>query len=399
MIDDFFERSRAMFDLPKGVVYLDGNSLGAMPKSARERVRRELDQSWGRELIRAWNTAGWIDLPSKVGDRIGALVGARKGSVVAGDSTSINLFKALTAALDLARPRKVILSDSGNFPTDLYVAQGVCRLLGRGHELKIVDPEAVESTLDERVAVLMLTEVDYRTGRKHSIRELTEKAKALGIVTIWDLAHSAGALPVDVTGCRIDFAVGCGYKYLNGGPGAPAFIYVRPDLQKRVGPALSGWMGHAAPFAFELGYRPAPGIDRLRAGTPPVLSLAALDAALDVFDGVDMLALRKRSVALGEDFIRRIEADCPELQLASPRDPERRGSQVSFRFAEGYAAMQALIARGVIGDFREPDVMRFGFTPLYIGFAEVETAARTLVEIVRGGLWDRPEFHARNKVT
>jgi kynureninase len=206
-------------------------------------------------------------------------------------------------------------------------------------------------------------------------------------------------LPVDVTGCRIDFAVGCGYKYLNGGPGAPAFIYVRPDLQERIAPALSGWMGHAAPFAFELGYRPAPGIDRLRAGTPPVLSLAALDAALEVFDGVDMLALRKRSVALCEDFIRHVEADCPELQLASPRDPERRGSQVSFRFAEGYAAMQALIARGVIGDFREPDVMRFGFTPLYVGFAEVETAARTLVEIVRGGLWDRPEFHARNKVT
>ena len=399
MIDDFFERSRAMFDLPKGVVYLDGNSLGAMPKSARERVRRELDESWGRELIRAWNTAGWIDLPSKVGDRIGALVGARKGSVVAGDSTSVNLFKALTAALDIARPRKVILSDSGNFPTDLYVAQGVCHLLGRGHQLKIVDPEAVESTLDEQVAVLMLTEVDYRTGRKHSMRGLTEKAKALGIVTIWDLAHSAGALPVDVTGCRIDFAVGCGYKYLNGGPGAPAFIYVRADLQERIAPALSGWMGHAAPFAFELGYRPASGIDRLRAGTPPVLSMAALDAALDVFESVDMHALRKRSVALGEDFICRIEAGCPELQLVSPRDPERRGSQVSFRFAEGYAAMQALIARGVIGDFREPDVMRFGFTPLYTGFAEVETAARTLVEIVRGGLWDRPEFHARNKVT
>jgi kynureninase len=399
VIDDFFDRSRAMFDLPKGIVYLDGNSLGAMPKSALERVRRELDESWGRQLIRAWNTAGWIDLPSKVGDRIGDLIGARKGSVVAGDSTSVNLFKALTAALDLARPRKVILSDSGNFPTDLYVAQGVCHLLGRGDELKIVDPDAVESTLDEQVAVLMLTEVDYRTGRKHDMRELTERAKALGIVTIWDLAHSAGALPVDVTGCRIDFAVGCGYKYLNGGPGAPAFIYVRPDLQERIAPALSGWMGHAAPFAFELGYRPAPGIDRARAGTPPVLSLAALDAALDVFDGVDMLALRKRSIALGEDFIRRIEADCPELQLASPRDPERRGSQVSFRFAEGYAAMQALIARGVIGDFREPDVMRFGFTPLYVGFAEVETAARTLIEIVRGGLWDRPEFHARNKVT
>lgn len=399
MSDDFFERSRAMFDLPAGIVYLDGNSLGAMPRSARERVRRELDESWGRELIRAWNTAGWIDLPSKVGDRIGALIGAPKGSVIAGDSTSINLFKALTTALELAAPRKVILSDSGNFPTDLYVAEGACRLLGRGHELKIVDPEAVSSALDDRVAVLMLTEVDYRTGRRHDMRMLTEKAKAFGAVMIWDLAHSAGAFPVDLAGCGADFAVGCGYKYLNGGPGAPAFVYVRPDLQARVAPALSGWMGHAAPFAFELKYRPAPAIDRMRAGTPPVLSMAALDAALDVFENVDMLALWERSIALSEDFVRRVEADCPELEFASPRDPAQRGAQVSFRFTEGYAAMQAMIARGVIGDFRAPDMMRFGFAPLYIGFAEVETAARTLVEIVRGRLWNRPEYHARNKVT
>jgi kynureninase len=399
MTDDLFRRTRAMFDLPNGVVYLDGNSLGPMPKSARERVRRELDEGWGRELIRAWNTAGWIDLPARVGDRIGALIGAPMGSVVAGDSTSINLFKALTAALELAAPRTVILSDTGNFPTDLYVAEGVCRQLGRGHELKFVDPEAVESALDERVAVLMLTEVDYRTGRRHDMRLLTDKAKAVGAVMIWDLAHSAGAFPVDLADCGVDFAVGCGYKYLNGGPGAPAFIYVRPDLQARGPPALSGWMGHAAPFAFELTYRPAPAIDRLRVGTPPVLSMAALDAALDVFDGVDVLALRQRSIALSEDFIRRIEAECPELQLASPRDPAGRGSQVSFRFAEGYAAMQALIARGVIGDFRAPDVMRFGLAPLYIGTAEVEAAARTLVEIVRGRLWDRPEYHARNRVT
>ena len=399
MSGDLFERTRDMFDLPEGVVYLDGNSLGAMPKCARERVRRELDESWGGQLIRAWNTAGWIDLPARVGDKVGALVGAPKGSVTAGNSTSVNLFKALTAALELAHPRKVILSDSGNFPTDLYVAEGVCRLLGRGHELTIVDPEAVEGALDERVAVLMLTEVDYRTGRRHDMGSLNRKAKAFGAVTVWDLAHSAGALPVDLAACGVDFAVGCGYKYLNGGPGAPAFVYVRPDLQAGLSPALSGWMGHAAPFAFELGYRPAPGIDRLRAGTPPVLSMAALDSALDVFEGVDMLALRERSIALSEDFIRRIEADCPELELAAPRDPDRRGSQVSFRFAEGYAAMQALIARGVIGDFRAPDVMRFGFTPLYIGFADVEAAAGALVEIVRTGSWDRPEYHARNKVT
>jgi kynureninase len=399
MIEDPFERTRAMFDLPNGVVYLDGNSLGAMPKCARERVRRELHESWGQKLIRAWNTAGWIDLPARVGDRIGALIGAPKGSVVAGDSTSVNLFKALTAALELAVPRKLILSDSGNFPTDLYVAEGVCRLLGRGHELKVVDPEAIEAALDDQVGVLMLTEVDYRTGRKHDMRLLTEKAKALGAVMLWDLAHSAGAFRVDLAGCGVDFAVGCGYKYLNGGPGAPGFIYVRPDLQARVAPALSGWMGHAAPFAFELGYRPGPAIDRLRVGTPPILSMAALDAALDVFESVDMLALRERSIALSQDFIHRIEADCPELQLASPRDSSRRGSQVSFRFTEGYAAMQALIARGVIGDFREPDVMRFGFTPMYIGFADVEMAARMLVGIVRGRLWDHPKYHARNRVT
>ena len=399
MSDELFERTRNMFDLPGGVVYLDGNSLGAMPKCARERVRRELDESWGRELIRAWNTAGWIDLPARVGDRIGTLVGAPKGSVVAGNSTSINLFKALAAALELAHPRKVILSDSGNFPTDLYVAEGVCRLIGRGHELTVVDPEAVEGALDERVAVLMLTEVDYRTGRRHDMRSLTDRPKAFGAVTIWDLAHSAGAFPVDLAGCGVDFAVGCGYKYLNGGPGAPAFVYVRLDLQERVAPALSAWMGHAAPFAFEHGYRPAPGIARLRAGTPPVLSMAALDAALEVFDGMEMVALRERSIALSEDFIRRVEADCPELQLASPRDPGLRGSQVSFRFAEGYAAMQALIAQGVIGDFRAPDVMRFGFAPLYISFGDVEAAAVALVEIVRTGSWDCPEYHARNKVT
>ncbi len=265
--------------------------------------------------------------------------------------------------------------------------------------MRIVDPEAVENAIDERVAVLMLTEVDYRTGRRHDMGALDRKAKAFGAVTIWDLAHSAGALPVDLTACGADFAVGCGYKYLNGGPGAPAFLYVRPDLQARVSPALSGWMGHAAPFAFELGYRPAPGVDRLRVGTPPVLSMAALDAALDVFESVGMLALRQRSIALGEDFIRRVEADCPELELASPRDPDRRGSQVSFRFAEGYAAMQALIARGVIGDFRAPDVMRFGFAPLYIGFADVEAAAGALAEVVRTGSWNRPEYRARNKVT
>lgn len=399
MTGDLFERTRALFDLPEGVIYLDGNSLGAMPKAARERVRRELDESWGRELIRAWNTAGWIDMPARIGDRIARLIGAPAGSVVAADSTSINLYKALMAALRPAEPRKAILSDSGNFPTDLYIAEGVIGTLDRGHALRVVAPEDVEAAMDETVAVMMLTEVDYRTGRLHDMAALTAKAKALGIVTIWDLAHSAGALPVDLASVGADFAVGCGYKYLNGGPGAPAFIYVRPGLQAGVAPVLSGWMGHAAPFEFDLHYRPALSIDRLRAGTPAVLSMAALEAALTVWDGVEIAAVRARSIELSQSFIRSVEAQCPELTLASPRDPEKRGSQVSFRFPEGYAAMQALIAGGVIGDFRAPDVMRFGFTPLYLSPADVEAAARRIGDVVRHRLWDRPEFRARNKVT
>ena len=400
MSEDVFARTRAQFEMPDGLLYLDGNSLGAMPKRARERLRRELDENWGRELIRAWNSAGWFDMPTRVGDRIGKLIGAPAGSVVAGNSTSINLYKALMAALRLAPPgRKTILSDSGNFPTDLYIAEGVIATLDRGYGLKVVAPEAVEAALDDGVATLMLTQVDYRSGRLHDMAALTAKAKALGVVTIWDLAHSAGALPVELAACGADFAVGCGYKYLNGGPGAPAFIYVRPGLLDDVAPVLSGWMGHASPFAFELSYRPAPMIDRLRAGTPPVLSMAALEAALEVWEGVDMNDVRTRSIELSEAFIAAVEALAPELELASPRDPQRRGSQASFRFDEGYAAMQALIADGVIGDFRAPDIMRFGFTPLYLSLQDVEEAARRLGAIICGRLWDRPEFHARNKVT
>jgi kynureninase len=396
---DLFETTRALFELPDGVIYLDGNSLGVMPKAARARVVTELDVSWGRELIRAWNTAGWIDLPARIGDRIGTMIGAPAGSVVVADSTSINLYKALTSALQLSGDRQVILSDSGNFPTDLYVAEGVIRTLDKGHRLKIVAPEDVEAAIDEHVAVLMLTQVDYRTGRLHDMARLTAKAREREIVAIWDLAHSCGALPVDLTAAGADFAIGCSYKYLNGGPGAPAFIYVRPDHQEKIQPALSAWMGHAAPFEFPLNYTPAPAIDRMRTGTPPVLSLTALDAALTVWDGVSMEAVRARSIELSELFIKHVEDLCPELELASPRDPSRRGSQVSFRFHEGYAAMQALIADNVIGDFRAPDIMRFGFTPLYVTFADVEEAARRLHVIIRDRLWDRPEFKARSKVT
>ena len=399
MTEDPFAKTRALFELPAGVIYLDGNSLGPMMTRARARVLREIDESWGRELIRAWNSAGWIDLPARVGDKIAKLIGAPAGSVIAADSTSINLYKALIAALRLAPTRKLILSDNGNFPTDLYIAEGVVATLCAGYRLKVVGPEDVEAAIDGEVAVLMLTQVDYRTGRLHDMARLTEKARALGIVTVWDLAHSAGAFPVDLTACGVDFAVGCGYKYLNGGPGAPAFIYARPDLQSQAAAALSGWMGHAAPFDFDLSYRPAPNIDRLRSGTPSVLSMACLDAALDAFDSVEMAQVRARSIELSEAFRARVEALCPQLTLASPRDPAARGSQISFRFANGYAAMQALIARGVIGDFRAPDIMRFGFTPLYVSLSDVLAAAEIIAEVMNRRAWDKPEFLSRNKVT
>jgi kynureninase len=399
MSADLFDETRKLFEIPDGVIYLDGNSLGVMPKAARARVLNELDVSWGHELIRAWNTAGWIDLPAKIGDRIGTMIGAPAGSVIVADSTSINLYKALMAALQMAGDRQVILSDSGNFPTDLYVAEGVIKTLDKGHRLKIVAPEEVEAAIDEHVAVLMLTQVDYKTGRLHDMAKLTAKARALEVMTVWDLAHSCGALPVDLTAAGADFAIGCSYKYLNGGPGAPAFIYVRPDHQERIEPVLSAWMGHAAPFAFTLDYKPAPAIDRMRTGTPPILSLTALDSALTVWDGVSMEAVRARSIELSELFIARVEALCPDLKLASPRDSSLRGSQVSFHFDEGYAAMQALIAQNVIGDFRAPDIMRFGFTPLYVRPEDVEEAARRLGAIICDRLWDRPEFKARSKVT
>lgn len=399
MQPDIFEKTKLLFDLPEGVIYLDGNSLGPLPKASRQRLHQEIDHSWGHELIRAWNSAGWMDLPARVGDRIGRLIGAPEGSVIATDSTSINLFKALTSALSLVPERRTILSDSGNFPTDLYVAEGVVRTLDKGHILKVVPPEEVEAAIDDTVAVLMLTQVDYATGRLHDMARLSAKAQAAGAVTLWDLAHSAGALPVDLSVAGADFAIGCGYKYLNGGPGAPAFIYVRPELLHQISPALSGWMGHETPFAFLQNYRPALSIDRMRVGTPPVLSLASLDAALSVWDGIDMQQVRARAIELSELFIEGVEKTCPGLGLASPRAPESRGSQVSFRFHEGYAAIQALIANGVIGDFRAPDIMRFGFTPLYIDHADVKEAVSRLKTVMETRQWDQPQFKARSKVT
>lgn len=393
-----FERTRAMFDLPDGVIYLDGNSLGPLPRSAADAVARVMREQWGGRLIRGWNDCGWMEQPLALGNRIGRLIGAPAGRVVVGDTLSIKIYQALAAALSLRPGRRTILSDTGNFPSDLYIAQGLIRFAG-DRELRTPRPEDVEAAIDEDVAVLMLTEVDYRTGRRHDMPALTARAHAAGALVIWDLAHSAGALPVDVAGGGADFAAGCTYKYLNGGPGAPAFMYLGPAVADVAEPALAGWLGHDAPFAFDPSYRPAPGVARMRVGTPPIIAFAALAAALDVWDGVDLGEVRMRSIELSERFIAEVEARCPQLELASPRDPDRRGSQVSFRSPDGYAIVQALIDRGVIGDFRAPDIMRFGFTPLYLRESEVVRAAETLETVLRDRLFDKPVYSRKAPVT
>lgn len=394
-----FAKTKAMFHLPKGMIYLDGNSLGPLPLAASSRVQGMMTDEWGEMLITGWNRAGWMDAPRRVGDRIARLIGADAGTVVLGDTLSIKVYQALASALEMRPGRKVVLSDAGNFPSDLYMAQGLIKSLNAGHQLKVVKPHEVADHIGPEVAALMLTEVDYRTGRLHDAKALTEAAHQNGAIAIWDLAHSAGAIPVDVKATGADFAVGCTYKYLNGGPGAPAFIYVAPKHAGSAAPALSGWLGHDAPFAFEQDYRAGAGIDRMRVGTPPILQLAALEAALDVWDVVDMQALRARSVELSEHFIKEVEARCPDLTLASPRDPSMRGSQVSFKFEHGYAAIQALIGLGVVGDFRAPNIMRFGLTPLYLDQSDIVAAAGLIGKVMDGRLWDRAEYQQRAAVT
>jgi kynureninase len=394
-----FTQTRALFDLPEGVTYLDGNSLGPLPKSVPARVAQTLEQEWAKQLIGGWNGAGWMAQPRALGDRIARLIGAEPGHTVIGDTLSIKVFQALAAALKLTPTRTEILSDTGNFPTDLYMAEGLIKLLGPEYRLKLAEPEALEAAITEQTAVLLTTEVDYRTGRRHDMAKLTSKAHAKGALAIWDLAHSAGAFPVNVAQGGADFAVGCTYKYLNAGPGAPAFIYTAPRHADKADPALAGWLGHAAPFAFEQNYRPGDGIDRMRVGTPPVLQMAALDAALDIWDTVDLDALRARSLELTDRFIAKVEAACPTLSLATPRNHSERGSQVSFRHPEGYAIMQALIAQGIIGDFRAPDILRFGITPLYTTEEDIDHAAATLAQILDTKAWDRPAFKTRKAVT
>jgi kynureninase len=388
---------RDRFRLPEGIIYLDGNSLGPLSTSVVDGMTRAVAGEWGEGLIRSWNSAGWVDLPARVGDRIARLIGAEPGTVMVGDSTSINLYKAVDGARRLRPGRRLVVTDSGNFPTDLYVLQGVCSAAGL--DLEVVAPDRVLSAICDDTAVVALTEVDYRTGRRHDMVSLTAAAHAAGAIAVWDLAHSAGAFPVELAGVGADFAVGCGYKYLNGGPGAPGFLYVAPSHRDGWRNPITGWFGHSRPFAFEPVFDPAEGIDRAAVGTPAILSMAALDAALDVFDDVDLAEVRRKSLALTDLFIDLIDEHLPELEVITPRDHSSRGSHVSLRHEDGYPIIQALIARGVIGDFRSPDILRFGFAPLYLSHLDVFEAVEHLVEVMASDEWRQPRFAMRLAVT
>jgi kynureninase len=391
---------RDRFSLPDGVIYLDGNSLGALPVAAAEALRDAVERQWGGDLIASWNKHGWIGLPQKVGGKIARLIGADPDEVVAADSVSVNLFKLAAAALSVQGGRRVVLTESGDFPTDLYILQGLAGMMP-GVELRVVAPGGIEAALDERVAVVLLSHVHYRSGAVRDMAGLSAAIRAVGALSLWDLSHSAGVLDVDLNREGADLAAGCGYKYLNGGPGAPAWLYVARRHQAVLRNPLSGWMGHARPFDFIDDYAPAPGIGRWLCGTPPILSLTALNAALDAFDGVDMAAVRAKAGALGDLFIERVEARCAGkgLVLASPREAALRGGQVSFTHPEGWAVMQNLIARGVIGDFRSPDVIRFGFAPLYVRHVDVWDSVEVLGEILDSESWRDPRYQTVAVVT
>ncbi len=387
---------RAHFDLPEGVIYLDGNSLGARPRAALARAQHVIAAEWGTDLIKSWNTAGWFDLPQRLGNRLARLIGAADGEVVVNDTTSLNLFKALAAAVHMqaqgaTAARRVIVTERSNFPTDIYMAEGLSKWLDRGYQVRLVDSvEALTGAIDADTAVVMLTHVNYRTGYQHDMAALSAHAHAQGALIIWDLAHSAGAVPLDLHAAGADLAVGCTYKYLNGGPGAPAFIWVPERHQAAFSQPLTGWWGHATPFAMAPHYTPVAGIGRALCGTQPIVSLALVECGLEVFELADMAALRAKSLALTDLFIALVEERCAghELGLVTPREHARRGSQVSFTHPHGFAVMAALIERGVIGDYREPAIMRFGFTPLYTSFADVWDAVAILKDILDQQAYD-----------
>jgi kynureninase len=389
--------ARERFSLPEGIIYLDGNSLGALPKAAPD-VLTQTQRQWGDDLIASWNKHGWIDWPTKVAGKLSPIVGAKSNELLIADSTTVCLFKLLAAAARARPDRRTIVTQEAGFPTDLYVTQGLCDMLGL--QLQAVRAEEVLEAIDDQTAAVSLTHVDYKSAAIYDMRRINEAVHAAGALVVWDLCHSAGAIEVDLDATGSDLAVGCGYKYLNGGPGAPAFIYVAERLQEDLRNPLQGWMGHAEPFAFVDDYRPAGGILNFLTGTPSILAMAALDAGLGTFDGIAMVDVEAKSRKLSQLFVEEVEARCGgEVRLASPRDSARRGSHVVFAHPEGYAVMQALIARGVIGDFRAPDLMRFGFTPLYTRFTDTLRAAEILADILSSREWDQPRFKERAKVT
>ena len=390
---------RARFALPAGTIYLDGNSMGAMPAKVPARMKVAIEHEWAEGLIRSWNDADWYPAPQRTGDRIARLIGAGQGEVIVADSTSVNLFKVLVAATRMRPGRGVILAERTNFPTDVYIAESVAEMTGC--ELRCVDPEEVMSAIDENVAIVSLTHVNYKPGKRYDMEAMTRRAHEAGALVVWDLCHTAGAMPVYLNRCEVDFAVGCGYKYLNGGPGAPAFVFVASRHLEHVRQPLSGWHGHAQPFAFTHEYAPHAGIDRMLTGTAPQLGLISLESALEAFDGVDMEALREKSVSLGDLFIALAEQELAGLgfTLATPRDAEQRGSQVSLRHAGGYAIMQALIARNIIGDFRAPDILRFGFAALYVRHVDIWDTIAALKDIVTSEAWNTEAFRTRKSVT
>jgi kynureninase len=388
---------RQLFQLPEGVIYLDGNSLGALPKAVPTRIRQAVDVEWGEGLIRSWNDADWYLAPQRVGSKIAQLIGAEPGEVIAADSTSVNLFKVLCAALRMRPDRKVILGENDNFPTDAYIASGVSRLMDA--EFKSVAAAAIFDAIDETVAIVSLTHVNYRTGSLYDIAAITARAHQFGALVVWDLCHTAGAMPCDLNRCKVDFAVGCGYKYLNGGPGAPAFVFVAERHHEIFDQPLAGWHGHTRPFDFIQQFTPAAGIDRMLVGTAPQLGLICLEAALHVFDNVDMAAVRRKSEQMTDLFIRLVDQELNCFGLLTPRTAATRGSQVSLTHEHGYAVMQALIERGVIGDFRAPDVLRFGFAALYVRFSDVWAAVAQLKDVMATAAWKNDRYTARKTVT
>ena len=404
--DDPLRHARARFDLPDGVVYLDGNSLGALPVTTATQLETCLREQWGRDLIRSWNTHQWVNFPRRIGDKIAHLLGAAPGEIVATDSTSVNIFKLLAGALSLPDirenpKRRVILSETGNFPTDIYMAQGLNELLKHHYELKLVPADQLADALDDTIAVALITQVDYCTGHLHDMAAMNSKAQQAGTHIVWDLSHSAGAVPVALAASGTEMAVGCGYKYLNGGPGAPAYLYVTRALQKNFATPLAGWFGHQAPFAFTPTYVAAPGIERFLCGTPSVLAMQALDCGLDTFANIEMSAIRKKSLALSDLFWLLMDQHCAAdgFTCIAPREHALRASHLSFAHDHAYEIMQAIIDRGVIGDFRQPNLLRFGFTPLYTRYIDVWDAVITIRDVMQTGAWQAEKYRHRNAVT